>query len=138
MAGKLNFPFQKKRSDIFGTIHRPVAYVNFWSTVINNWVRVAMIVDTGADYTLLPHFYAHDLGINLKKDCKSHFTFGIGGRERVHIFKEARVKLGSWERTIPVGFLERDNIPPLLGRQDFLEVFDIRFSRHITSFSLLR
>ena len=29
-----------------------------------------MIVDTGADYTLLPRFLAEDLKIDLEKDCK--------------------------------------------------------------------
>ena len=94
-----------------------------------------MIVDTGADYTLLPYFYAYDLGINLKKDCKPYSTPGVGGKEKVYIFKKAKVKLGNWERMIPVGFLERDNIPPLLGRQGFLETFNVLFARHITSFS---
>lgn len=38
-----------------------------------------MIVDTGADYTLLPRFMAEKLGINLEKDCKDFTTFGVGG-----------------------------------------------------------
>lgn len=134
----LRFPFDKSSSEIFGYVYRPIAKVDFWSRKINGWVKVIMIVDTGADYSLLPRFYAMDLGIDLKKECKAHWTGGIGGREKVHLFREAKVRLGKWKRTIPVGFLDCDDIPPLLGRQGFLETFEVTFSNHYTSFSKMR
>ena len=131
----LKFPFDKSPSEIFGHVYRPIAKVNFWSQKTNAWVGVIMIIDTGADYTLLPRFYAMDLGIDLKKECNAHWTGGIGGREKVYLFKEAKVRLGKWERIIPIGFLERDNIPPLFGRQGFLETFRVTLANHCTSFS---
>lgn len=131
----LRFPFDKSPSEIFGYVYRPIARVDFWSGKINGWVGVIMIVDTGADYTLLPRFYARDLGIDLKKECKAHWTGGIGGREKVYLFKQARVRLDKWERIVPIGFLERNNIPPLLGRQGFLETFKVTLANHSTSFS---
>ena len=131
----LKFPFERRSSSIFGQVHRPIAKVSFWSSKINQWVEIIMIVDTGADYTLLPRFYSMDLGINLKKQCISYSTMGVGGAEKVHVFKNAKIKLGQWERVIPVGFLDRDNIPPLLGRQNFLESFKVLFYKHNTYFS---
>ena len=95
-----------------------------------------MIVDTGADYTLLPRFMADRLGINLEKDCQVFHTYGVGGGERVYFLKKAKVKLGQWERNIPLGFLERNEIPPLMGRHLFLETFKTSFSpNHTVSFS---
>lgn len=132
---KIKFPFEIKSSGIFGPVSRPVAKIDFWSKLSNNWVEILMLVDTGADYTLLPKFYAEDLGINLEKDCKSYSTFGIGGTETVYVLKGIKVKLGKWEFKIPIGFLERDNIPPLLGRQNFLEDFKVVLFKHTTSFS---
>lgn len=130
----LKFPFEKRSSSIFGQVFRPIAKVSFWSSKIKRWVEIIMIVDTGADYTLLPRFYALDLGIHLRKDCIPYSTTGIGGTEKVYIFKKAKVKLGKFERIIPLGFLNRDNIPPLLGRQDFLQTFKVVFYKHITYF----
>ena len=96
-----------------------------------------MIVDTGADYTLLPRFMAPKLGVDLEKDCKIFNTYGIGGGERVYFLSRIKVKLGNWERNIPVGFLERNEIPPLMGRHLFLETFEMLFSsNHIISFSV--
>ena len=132
---EVKFPFEVKRSGIFGQTARPVARVDFWSQLTKDWVEIIMLVDSGADYTLLPRFYALDLGVNLEKDCRPYSTFGIGGAETVYIFQKEKVKLGKWQFAIPVGFLERDNIPPLLGREKFLEKFKVVFCQHTTSFS---
>lgn len=95
-----------------------------------------MIVDTGADYSLLPRYMAGKLGINLEKDCKIFNTYGVGGQERVYFLPKIRVKLGNWERIIPIGFLERNEIPPLMGRHQFFETFETHFStKHFVSFS---
>lgn len=132
---EIQFPFEIKNSGIFGKTARPVAKVDFWSKLTNNWVSVIMLVDTGADYTLLPKFYADYLGVNLEKDCQPFSTFGVGGSETVYLLKKMKIQLGNWQIKIPVGFLERDDIPPLLGRQGFLEKFKVVFFRYSTSFS---
>lgn len=135
MSKKLTFPFEKESSKILGQIKRPVAEVYFWSKKFKRYLKLSMLVDTGADYTLLPRSQAEALGINLEKDCVPHLTGGIGGPERVYLLKKIKVKLGDWAREITVGFLERDNIPPLLGRHKFLETFDVLFSQYVTFFS---
>ena len=95
-----------------------------------------MIVDTGADYTLLPRYMAEVLKINLEKDCRAFNTYGVGGGERVYFLPKIKVRLGKWERIIPIGFLERNEIPPLMGRHFFLETFEALFSpKHYVSFS---
>lgn len=132
----LKFPFKKEQSVILGTTYRPVARVFFWSVKINSWIAIRMVVDTGADYTLLPRYVAEELGVNLEKECKAFTTFGVGGGERVYFLPKIKVKLGNWERIIPVGFLERNEIPPLMGRHLFLETFETLFSfNHTVSFS---
>jgi len=131
----LKFLFRKEKSLIFGRIYRPVAKVYFWSEKGKYWSEIWMIVDTGADYTLLPCWLSEDLKVDLKKDCRIFSTEGIGGSERVYFLPKIKVKLGNWEREIPVGFLDRDEIPPLMGRQGFLETFDTLFSKnHILTF----
>ena len=135
---KISFPFEKKYSSIFGAVYRPIAMVDFWSEVISNWIKVVAIVDTGADYTLLPRFYAKELGINLEKDCKKFSTAGVGGTEKVYLAENAKIQLGDWKGKIPVGFLNRDSIPPLIGRQGFLEVLKVILFKHTTCFSVPR
>lgn len=132
----LTFPFEKTKSSLFGSIYRPVAQVYFYSETKKRWYETWMIVDTGADYTLLPKYFSERLGIDLKRDCKAFNTSGIGGSEKVYLNSKIKARLGSWERIIPVGFLGRDEIPPLLGRHKFFETFESHFSsNHKLTFS---
>ena len=96
------------------------------------------VVDTGADYTLSPRHMADSLGVDLKKDCQKFETTGVGGSETVYLLRSWKVKLGTWEKNIPVGFLDSDTVPPLLGRQDFLEDLKVVFEKHEVSFSKSR
>jgi len=134
----LKFPFGEEKSTIFGKVYRPVAPVYFWSKKIKGWVGILTVVDTGADYTLLPRHMADSLGVDLKKDCQKFETTGVGGSETVYLLRSWKVKLGTWEKNIPVGFLDSDTVPPLLGRQDFLEDLKVVFEKHEVSFSKSR
>ena len=114
-----------------------MAKVRFWSRKFDRWLEYTVIVDTGADYTLLPFSKAKDLGVSLEEDCKRFVSFGIGGSETVYFLKKKiKTSIGEWEGEIPVGFLEKEGIPPLLGRQGCLDMFDVLFSRFVTYFSL--
>lgn len=129
------FPFEKVPSSVFGTVHRPIAWVEFWSKSTKNWLGIWMVVDSGADYSLLPNYMSGYLGVDLKKDCRIFSTQGIGGKEKVFLLQKTKVRLGKWKRNIPVGFLARDTVPPLLGRQGFMENFATLFYNHKTLFS---
>lgn len=94
-----------------------------------------MIVDTGADYTLLPRFLALSLGINFASDCQKLKTSGVGGEQTVFFCKEKmKVRLGDWDRRIPLGFIDDDFIPPLLGRHEFFETFKTVFDNQQLTF----
>jgi hypothetical protein len=129
----VSFPFGRQPSAIFGTIRRPVATVELWSARSRSWVRIVMLVDTGADYTLLGHAHADVLGIDLRS-CRRVVTAGIGGTETVYLRSRLRLRLGPWSRAIVAGFLDRDDVPPLLGRMRCLDTFDVRFGRQRTIF----
>lgn len=132
---RLTFPFEKQPTNIFGVIHRPIADVLFWSVPLKNWVPVKMVVDTGADYTLLPRWLAPKLGINLTRHCHAFTTHGVGGNQKVYVVTHGwKTKLGKWENDIILGFLSDDNIPPLLGRLHFLEKLKVTFENFTTTF----
>ena len=133
----VRFSFERAQSKIFGDIWRPVAQVVFTSPrdpqrKQETW----LLVDSGADYTLLPRYIGLDLEVNFETDCKPFHTSGIGGMEKVFLLPEIEAQLGDFKRKIPVGFLDRDEVPPLLGRHLFMETFETYFSSdHTTSFS---
>lgn len=132
---RLIFPFESQKTEIFGIIKRPVAEVLFWSKILRKWIPVKMVVDTGADYTLLPLWLSQKLGIDPKADCKKFETRGVGGSKLVFLVKNGwKAKLGSWEKNVSLGFLDDNDIPPLLGRHDFLERLKVTFEKFETKF----
>lgn len=133
---KISFPFQKEVSEIFGIVHRPVAEVAVWSFKRKGWIKIVALVDTGADYTLLPSYFIPILGVDLKRDCHVHSTSGIGGTMNVCVFEKMPLRIGNWQHQIPVGFLKQDNIPPLLGRQECLEKMGVWLYKKRTTFIL--
>ena len=118
---------------VLGIIQRPYAIV-FIQSKNKEWYPIEMLVDTGADYTLLPRKYAYILGIDLATECVAKTTLGIGGQETIYLYKSLSIKLGDWFRKIPVGFLERDDVPPLIGRLEFIEILKVIFENYTTIF----
>lgn len=121
------FPFTFIGKTTLGRIDRPYAPVLAYSKARKKWQPLQMVVDTGADYTLFPVRYAPVLGIDVKKECTVESTRGVGGAEIVYQYQDLPIRIGTWERSVPVGFLGRDDIPPLLGRLGCLEVFRLVF-----------
>jgi len=131
----VSFSFKEEYSPIFGKIRRPIANTYCKHKSDNIWQPVTMIIDTGADYTLFPRFLAPLLGVDPAKDCKTIETQGVGGTSRVYLLKgKIRVKIGNFYRQIPLGFLNNDYIPPLLGRHEFFETFKVVFEEFNTTF----
>lgn len=128
----ISLPFKKESSDIFGPIYRPYLPVSFFIKPLTQWTNVSMVVDSGADYTLLPFFYAKRFMIDLKRHAVLFHTGGIGGSASVYLLrKKHRVRVGPWERMIPLGFLTKNDVPPLMGRQGFLETLSVCFHGHV-------
>lgn len=132
----VTFQFKQEISPFFGIISRPIAEVFLKHTAENIWQPVTMIIDTGADYTLLPLFLATPLGVNVKNDCRKISTRGVGGKSAVFLLNDKiDGKIGNLHRSFPLGFLSHNYIPPLLGRREFFETFKVVFDKLTVTFS---
>lgn len=129
----LSSPFSFRGSGHLGNIYRPYVQLLITSDKIDEWIPIEMIVDTGADYSLFPKRYAGLLGINLEKECFEQITYGVGGKEGIYLYKKGiRIKRGDWQEIIPLGFLGRDDVPPLLGRLKCLEILTLIMKNRTT------
>lgn len=128
-------PFSFRGSGYLGKIYRPYLQVLITSSRIDEWIPIEVVVDTGADYTLLPKRDAELLHINLESDCSVESTRGVGGIEGVYLCRnKVRIKINNWEKVIPVGFLAKDEVPALLGRLDCLEAIRLVMENRTTIF----
>ncbi len=132
----VTFPFEKGEKNFFGSVYRPIAKVSFKSPKENLWTDTWMIVDTGADFTILPQFLSENLGISLEEDCIKEVTAGVGGEQAIYLCKtKIKARIGSLERNVPLAFFDSNEVPALLGRLGFLETFDTEFLKtHVVVF----
>lgn len=132
----VKFQFEDEGKSVFGRILRPVARVNLKSPSVNKTVDVWMVVDTGADYTIIPRHFSEKLRISLERDCFKDTTFGVGGNQTIYFCKsKLAAKIGGIERKIPLAFFDNNEVPALLGRLGFLETFNTEFLKtHIVIF----
>ncbi len=134
---RISFPYEERHSKLLGRIKRPYARVSVWSSSLGVWLDYAMLVDTGADYTLFPRSAATDVGVNLENDCEEYETKGIGGKETVFLLKKRlSVHIGDMKKEIIAGILARDDLPPVLGRTSCLDDCDVLFSIQQTYFDV--
>lgn len=132
----VSFRYDNLGNSPFGHIYRPVAKVNLQSPTSQTQLNVWMIVDTGADYTILPRQYSQKLRISLERDCSKDETLGIGGSQTIYFCKQKiRARIGEHSRDIPLAFFDNNEVPALLGRLGFLETFNIEFTKdHLVIF----
>lgn len=129
------FSFKDEGTSIFGKIRRPVADVFFKHKTKDSWQKVEVLVDTGADYTLLPKFMAEILGVNIKRECQGVKTSGIGGKTTIFFLgRKMKIKVGDYEKSVPLGFSSSNLIPPIMGRLGFIEDFKVTFANFEVSF----
>ena len=133
----VRFRYERRASAVFGTIRRPVALARLYSPLLHRWIGYTMVVDTGADYCVLPASVAVDLGIALEA-CEPQISSGIGGPQEVFFYRAVRMRLGPWELRVPVGFIDQEGLPPLLGRYRCLDAFDLRLRHGVTTFCKTR
>ena len=131
---RVSFPYERRPSGVLGSIRRPVAQVELYSNALRQWIGCTMVVDTGADYCVLPLRVALTLGIDLRT-CQRHVAAGIGGQQTIFLCRGVRLRLGPRAVSILAGIVERDDLPPLLGRYRCLDVFDLRLCHFVTTFA---
>ncbi|MEN8253816.1 MAG: retroviral-like aspartic protease family protein [Patescibacteria group bacterium] len=125
----VSFSFKKDDTRVLGAIYQPVAKVYFLSDFDNKWRSIQMLVDTGADYSILPKYAVSLLEIDLKKSKRVVESVGIGGSQKVSFIEKTKVKIGSFKREIPVGIAHSNKLPPIMGRHLFFETFNVSFNK---------
>lgn len=131
---KITFPFKYLRNNRFGKIFRPYATIHVFKKDIGIYIERILVLDTGADFTIFPRKDAYSFSIDLEKETVKDKIFGVGGQEIVYLYESLEVKLGNVKLKIPCGFINRNDVPALLGRQHFLELFDVCLKDYKTIF----
>ena len=109
-----------------GTRRRPFVSIDIQFPVLSNQrISVDLLVDTGADRTVLAPSDAAKLDIHITTLPQGRPSIGIGGRRHIHTI-DAVVILGTTEIHLPLAILAPEAsplpLPSVLGR-DILRYF---------------
>jgi hypothetical protein len=121
----VQFSYTKHASDIYGTVYRPESRVAI-RTERGNWLYHAMIVDSGADFSVLPKAVGEFLGLRKSATERLHHVGAVGGAIWI-VMRRVKMRIGPHEFTADAGWASTDAVPALLGRADVFDKFDVRF-----------
>jgi hypothetical protein len=120
----MQFKYRKEFSKTLGVIYRPVAEVIFINA--DKEVRDFPYVDSGADITLIPRSVGELLGFELGNEEIKEMG-GVGGSKVPTILKTLKVRIGEFEFPIKIAWALVEDVPPLLGRVDVFDKFEVTF-----------
>ncbi len=129
---RVEFPYLKEKSGIFGVVSRPVAKVIF-QRKFPQW----MYVDSGADITLIPRSVGKLIGLHRTKRDRLERIYGVGQSSVPIVMKRVSLRLGDTEFRARVAWSQVEDVPLLLGRIDVFQKFDVIFRERagVTAFS---
>lgn len=121
------FKYRKEISRAGLTVKRPVALVEFLSKD-HLWIPQELYIDSGADITLLPYSVGDLLGFRMKPGEKTEEIGGIAGKIPI-VFRQVKIKIDNYQLEIKVAWSLLEETPPLLGREDIFDNFEVTFKQ---------
>lgn len=125
---EIEFDFKKEESNIFGPILRPVARL----FIIKGKTKLPEIfyVDSGADVTLIPRSVGELLGFKVESPEEISEINGVGERGIPIVVKKVKLQIGQEKLKTKIAWSLVEEVPLLLGREDFFKYFDIIFAKN--------
>jgi len=122
---RIEFPYVREKSQLVGTIPRPVARV-----ILNNNYPHLLYVDSGADITLLPRSVGELIGLRKEKGEKPSRISGVGKSSVFVLIRRVTMTIGTSRFPARVAWSLVEDVPLLLGRLDIFPRFSILFQEH--------
>lgn len=126
----MKFSYKQKESKILGTILRPLIEIEIFSQVRNDWeVIEEVLVDTGADLSVLPRF----IGESIINDVTTGEYVEIKGIVPTSLLiafvHKLKFKAVGKEFETKVAIADSNDVPPILGRYAALDLFNLEFMK---------
>jgi len=120
----IEFPFLKRRSEKFGHILKPVIPVSIIGP--KRGVKVFMLLDSGADLSMIPYSVGETIGIELDMSTRSEVQ-GIGEGSVPYVLGQVRIQIENFEISARIGWALIEEVPFILGRLDVFKAFAVEF-----------
>jgi len=117
----------KKEINIWGRkFYKPIAsiYINHKD---ETWHPYSMYIDSGADITVINKTIGNLIGLKLKPKEQKFNLNGIGGKKEF-VYREINIKIVKSTFNVKIAWVQDDDIPLLLGRENVFDKFNICFT----------
>src|SRR3989344_3116752 len=126
----MEFSYKQKESKILGHILRPLVRLEIFSDNKKDWeIMDDVLVDTGADLTVLPRY----IGESLMNDITLGEYVEIKGIVPTSILiafiHKLKIKAAGKEFETKVAIADSNDVRPILGRYGALDLFNIEFRK---------
>ena len=130
----IEFPLVNKRTR-FGIVPDSLIPVEILTKF--GYQTLQFILDTGADFTMLPHHMADVMDVDLST-CPQGTSYGIEG-DGVKVYaSKIQIKIGPVELKVRCLFSKREDTPYILGRADLFSIFNITFDNKNRKVKLIK
>jgi len=106
--------------------NRPYAFVEIRYGEQSN--RERLLVDSGADFTVIRKNIGLALGFSLEENEEIKELGGIGGGIPA-VFREVEMVIGEYRFSAKIAWALVENIPLILGQKDVFDHFNIEFRK---------
>lgn len=122
------FEYKEKNSEIFKKVNRPLIQIEIFSENRKIWIPMEdTLVDTGADLSLLPRVIGDLLLDDITIGRQIEIRGVVPYSKLICYLHKFRVRIGNKEFNCLIGIADSDNVPPILGRIDGLDLFNVEF-----------
>lgn len=120
----IEFQFAKLHSKKLGQVLKPIIPV----TIVGEkrGVNVFMLLDSGADISLIPYSVGEAIGLELDMENRSEVE-GIGEGSVPYILSQVQIRIGNIEAPVRIGWTLIEEVPLILGRLDVFKDLSIEF-----------
>jgi hypothetical protein len=118
------YRFARMTSKKFGEVYEPTIPVEIIGP--DKTVEALMVVDSGADISLLPHWVAEIVGLLLNTENRRDIH-GIGEESIPYILDTVRMRIADSEISPRIAWALDEEVPFVLGRLDVFKKFSIEF-----------
>ena len=126
----IKYKYREKQSKIFGTVLRPLVDIGIWSKINNDWEIIDnVLADTGADISILPRFLAEPLVKDITTGQYIEIKGVVPNTVLIAFIHPARIRINEREFETKVAFADSNDVPPILGRYEGLDLFEVIYDR---------
>ncbi len=125
---KVEFPYVEEESEVFGTVKRPRIKIRVFSEITNNFeVLDEVLVDTGADFSVLPRYIGNLIVDDITTGKYSEIKGVVPGVKLIVYNHKLKLKIDEVEFESSVAIADSDDVPMILGRVKGLDLFKCIF-----------